>query len=374
LQEKLKKLEEEVEKALKQSPIPLMLGFVREMADELQFKTTTDNRIYVSTTQLEDILQADTCICGRCIDDNIRQYFLKQLEDIKKSQTSTEEILRLQNIYAELKRISRHQPLNLDRILSRRDEIQENLELTKQEIDRLKQDTKDVNQEAARKLLIDLGKEERLVKEKEQKIQRLRQEIERLKKQEDSLRREREELVSRDREMSAINKQHKIAEGLYHAANDLIEWHIQNCQQTIENRTSQLHLSVTNKPKEYTGVKIKPDYTLGVQNINGDILNPETLSPGEKEVLAFAFIAGLNLASGTAAPLVIDTPFGRLDSIHKKNIVNSLPQLPSQVIVLATDEDLPEYLLQQLRPHIAQIYNLRRLGESDDASAIEVEE
>jgi DNA sulfur modification protein DndD len=373
-QEKLKNSEEEVEKALKQSSIPLLLEFVREMADELQSKTTIDNRIYVSTTQLEDILQADTCICGRCIDDNIRQYFLKQLEDIKKFQTSTEEILSLQNIYAELKRISRYQPLDLNRILSRRDEIEENIELTKQEINRLKQDTKDINHETAQKIWTEVGKEEQLVKEKEQKIERLRQGMEQLNKQKDGLRRKKEELVSRDREMSAINKQYKIAEGLYQAANELIEWHIQHCQETIENRTSQLHRSVTNKPNEYIEVKIKADYTLGVKNKIGETLNPETLSAGEKQVLAFAFIAGLNLASSTAAPLVIDTPFGRLDGIHKKNIVNSLPQIPSQVIILATDEDLPDNLLQELRPHIAQIHNIRRLGENEDASAIEVEE
>lgn len=113
---------------------------------------------------------------------------------------------------------------------------------------------------------------------------------------------------------------------------------------------------------------------LQVKNAVGEILNPETLSAGEKEALAFAFIAGLNLASGTAAPLIMDTPFGHLDTDHQKNLINSLPDIPSQVIVLATDRDFPDSLLKGVRPHVAGILKIRRLGATEDASTVEVEE
>ncbi|MDJ0575266.1 MAG: hypothetical protein QNJ65_08880 [Xenococcaceae cyanobacterium MO_234.B1] len=94
----------------------------------------------------------------------------------------------------------------------------------------------------------------------------------------------------------------------------------------------------------------------------------------EKEALVFTFIAELNLASGKAAPLMMDTPFGKLDKIHQENIVKSLPNIDSQVILLATDRDLPDHLLQQLKPNVAQIHKIRRLGGIEDASVVEVEE
>lgn len=86
-----------------------------------------------------------------------------------------------------------------------------------------------------------------------------------------------------------------------------------------------------------------------------------------------AFIAGLNQASEVAAPLVMDTPFGHLDDIRKKNIINYLSYPPSQVIVLATDEDLPEDTLHKLKPYIAQIQHIKRLDASEYASYVEVE-
>jgi DNA sulfur modification protein DndD len=164
----------------------------------------------------------------------------------------------------------------------------------------------------------------------------------------------------------------KLARGLHDAADELIEWRIAERKQTIEARTSEIHRRVTNKPNEYLGVEIKEDYTLRIRNARGELLNPETLSAGEKEALAFAFIAGLNLASGKAAPLIMDTPFGHLDTDHQKNLVKALPDLPSQVIVLATDRDLPYDLFQNLKPEIAGTHEIRRLSVTEDASSVEV--
>jgi DNA sulfur modification protein DndD len=72
------------------------------------------------------------------------------------------------------------------------------------------------------------------------------------------------------------------------------------------------------------------------------------LSAGEKEVLAFSFIAGLNQSTETNAPLVMDTPFGHLDVQHRDGLLHALPRLPCQVILLATDRDLPESELPNL--------------------------
>ena len=174
--------------------------------------------------------------------------------------------------------------------------------------------------------------------------------------------------------MSILNKQFQIAQGLYKAAEELIDWYTENCQQTIEEKASRLHSLVTNKPDEYEGIILKNGYNLKIKQTNGDIVNPDNLSEGEKEALVFAFIAGLNLASGKAAPLMMDTPFGKLDGIHQENIIKSLPEIPSQVILLATDRDLPDHLLKKLKPNIAQIHKIRRLGKIQDGSVVEVEE
>ena len=70
----------------------------------------------------------------------------------------------------------------------------------------------------------------------------------------------------------------------------------------------------------------------------------------------------------------MDTPFANLDGIHQENIIKSLPQIPSQVILLATDRDLPDHLLNKIKPNIAQIHKISRLGKTKDGSVVEVQE
>lgn len=373
LQENLKIAEIQVEEALQKASIPLMLEFVREVMDDLQSTTMTTTRRSGSVAQLRQLLEADTCVCGRCIDEISRQYILQELKRLETSSNLNRDTLHQYELSNQLAVISRFQTPVFDELLLNRHRLEDGLEEVKQTIYRLKQETKGVDTEEAIDIWKKVSEAERLAGEKKDKIERFQREIEDLRQQEDQLRREIEKIASQDSETKTLAQQLNIADGLYQAAKELIEWRIVERKETIETHTSEIHHHVTNKPKEYIGVEIRENYALRVKNAAGEILNPETLSAGEKEVLAFAFIAGLNLASGKAAPLIMDTPFGHLDIDHQKNLVNALPNLPPQVILLATDRDLPDHLLQSIQPDVAEIHKIRRLGATEDASIVEVE-
>jgi len=95
------------------------------------------------------------------------------------------------------------------------------------------------------------------------------------------------------------------------------------------------------------------------------------LSAGEKEVVAFSFIAGLNQSTQTNAPLVMDTPFGHLDVGHRNGLLDALPKLPCQVILLATDRDLPEADLPNLDYCLGGRFDIIR-DEIGERSSIEL--
>lgn len=380
-QERLKNAKETIKQYLRKASILLMLEFVQEMAENLQDKNIIairkNTRKKVSVELLQRLIEENICVCGRCIDKDARQYISEQIEEESKtSPNRTKEEIERDNLRIDLTTLSKYHNPDYDRLLDERDLIYEELEEIKQALDRLKKETKDISQEKAKEIWEKVGQEKNNYEQKQKDIERLKKEIEQLKERENELRRKREKLTSNDREMAMLNKQVKLAEGLYKAANELIDWHINQCQQTIEERTSEIHHQVTNKPKEYKRIKIDRNYTLRVKNHLEDLLIPTELSTGEKEILAFAFIAGLNLASETAAPLVMDTPVGNLDTTHQKNIINYLPKFPSQVILLATDRELPNEILDELRPNIAQIHKIQRekLDNEEYRSIIEVEE
>ena len=84
--------------------------------------------------------------------------------------------------------------------------------------------------------------------------------------------------------------------------------------------------------KTYSGLKINPSYGLSILDQGGRILNER--SAGAEQVVALSLIDGLNKTSGTKAPIVMDTPLGRLDPKHRKNILQYLPDMSEQVVLL----------------------------------------
>lgn len=101
--------------------------------------------------------------------------------------------------------------------------------------------------------------------------------------------------------------------------------------------------------------------TFGVNlyDADGSNLPAERLSAGERQLLAVAILWGLARVSGRRLPTVIDTPLGRLDSEHRRRLVDRyFPFASQQVILLSTDEELDEDLLGRLAPRVGRTYLL----------------
>lgn len=102
--------------------------------------------------------------------------------------------------------------------------------------------------------------------------------------------------------------------------------------------------------------------TFGVTLITGegDELDPSRLSAGERQLLAVALLWGLARVAGNRLPTVIDTPLGRLDSVHRQHLVDRyFPLAGDQVILLSTDEEIDEELLSRLASSISHTYTLK---------------
>lgn len=114
-------------------------------------------------------------------------------------------------------------------------------------------------------------------------------------------------------------------------------------------------------------LRINPsDYTLQLTTKSGSPLSPSRLSAGERQLLAVALLWGLARVAGNQLPTVIDTPLGRLDSVHRQHLVERyFPQASDQVLLLSTDEEIDEGLLPQLSPSIAASYLLEHDPDQD---------
>ncbi|NCR56614.1 MAG: AAA family ATPase [Microcystis aeruginosa LL13-06] len=376
LQTQLNNQQKSIDSWLKKASIPLLINFVQEMVDDLQVTSLKSAYKTNSTVILKAILDDESCLCGRCLDKNSRNFILQQIAELESLEVDNATRIEKDQIRIDLQGIMRDNAKfsNYSQLLLQRDRLEEEIEEINQHIRQLKQETTGMDQDSVREIWRKVDESERKVKVIEERVERLQKEIEIKEKQLENLRKEVEILASENQTTLMLSNQVKMARGLKNATNELIEWHIDNSQKMINQATSDRYLQVTNKPEEYRGVEITPEYTLGIRTITGKLLHPDVLSAGEKEALAFAFITGLNQITDTCVPLIMDTPFGHLDEEHQKNIINSLPNLNSQVIILATDRDLPDPLLNLLHPHTTDILKIHRLAADEDASVIEVME
>ena len=100
------------------------------------------------------------------------------------------------------------------------------------------------------------------------------------------------------------------------------------------------------------------------------IIKKEELSAGEKQIYAISILEALAKTSGRLLPIIIDTPLGRLDSIHRSKLIeNYFPYASHQVIILSTDTEVDEESYLALDKHISHAYQLDYDIKSGSTSA-----
>jgi len=114
-----------------------------------------------------------------------------------------------------------------------------------------------------------------------------------------------------------------------------------------------------------SGLKIDPDtFMIELTGGDGQPLPFNRLSAGERQLLATSLLWGLAKASGRPLPTIIDTPLGRLDSSHRRHLLERyFPVASHQVILLSTDEEITETNLKTIEPFLGRSYQLHH----DDA-------
>lgn len=89
-------------------------------------------------------------------------------------------------------------------------------------------------------------------------------------------------------------------------------------------------------------------------------------SAGENQIFATALIAGLAEVSGVKAPMVVDTPLGRLDSMHRKNILDFWTRdKKRQVLLLSQDEEIDQDFYKQIESNVCKTYLLEHIDVGD---------
>lgn len=105
----------------------------------------------------------------------------------------------------------------------------------------------------------------------------------------------------------------------------------------VERVASEIFLSLTTD-KTYAGLKINENYGLVILREDGSEVGQR--SAGAEQVVALALLGALNRLATKRGPVIMDTPFGRLDRNHRQNILRFLPTMADQVVLLVHDGEI----------------------------------
>lgn len=115
--------------------------------------------------------------------------------------------------------------------------------------------------------------------------------------------------------------------------------------------------------KSYKGLEINNNY--GLQIIDGSGRHVGVRSAGAEQIVALSLIDGLNRTGRSAGPVIMDTPFGRLDLKHRDNILSYLPSVTSQFVLLVHSGEIRKDTdLAVIASRIGMTYELKEISST----------
>jgi DNA sulfur modification protein DndD len=150
---------------------------------------------------------------------------------------------------------------------------------------------------------------------------------------------------------------------------------------SLEKRVQEIFNSISFTP--YIP-KLSDKYELTLMESTGGHETIVAASTGENQILSLSFIGGIidqvrewiqdNTLMGpdsSTFPIVMDSPFGSLDEIYRRQIANTLPKLANQLVVLVTKTQWRGEVEKEMTNHIGReyvlTYNSPKLDCEEDA-------
>ena len=129
----------------------------------------------------------------------------------------------------------------------------------------------------------------------------------------------------------------------------------------LEREVTQCFGALCRKSDLVHEIRINAEsFEITLLNRAGHATPKERLSAGEKQVFAVALLWALGRTSGRPLPVIIDTPLARLDSDHRKLLIERyLPSASHQVLVLSTDTEVDAAAFAALEPYVSHAYHLK---------------
>lgn len=317
---------------------------------------------------VHDLLDAKICICGRPIDDHsdVQKHILSKLEN------AADGVLRnrLSKIRVTGRSFQREggvAPGVLNKFWDELAEIDEETAQCDQDFGEVSLKLQDVDLE-------DVADREKRRRELESELEqhnrnvgRLETDIERRGIERADVHRKLEQAADSDKGAQVFLRRISACEALQKGLKKQLDEEEKIARGVLRSKVSDILQRTTRKPFK---LSMTDDYGISLLDEKDNQL---PRSSGENQLIGLAFTAALvafakdrqnaqddKLLKGTVAPLVLDSPLGSLDPSYRRTVVETIPQMAGQVVLMISGSQGSKEVLDAIHDRIGSEFVLIR--------------
>lgn len=244
-------------------------------------------------------------------------------------------------------------PMQFSRLMSNHNSLEDELQTTRSklvmvppevQIAPLFEELKTLNDE--------LQKLEKIQNDLSEQISKIDYELETI---ESSIQRMRESI----HESKHVNKKVKLASDTQVLLSDYSKLILREKLSLFEKNFTSRFNSLCRKNSMIDSIMVDPDtYMISLKRGSQEVFYKD-FSAGEMQLFSVAFVWTMYDISGLSFPIVFDTPLSRLDTEHRQKMLTEFfPKANHQMLLLATDAEIDQEILEELSPTISHGYYL----------------
>lgn len=310
--------------------------------------------------------------CGHNITEFVKDTVLENIQKLSSSPLTEEEISERSYLNAIVSRFTNFKEGDtkerISDLLKRKSEIQGSIDLLNVKLTELDKQRKSlkttITDEELRVLIDDQVKLVAAIDTGKKSIEDAKNEIDEIEGQIDSLK------LKIAQNSSKINKKvfknAKFAKNLHSLFVDAMAEYSLKKKDDVEKDATDLFVRIAHN-SNYKELEINENYGLRIVRKDGTYVPHR--STGYEQVVAISLIGALHNNTPITGPIVMDSTFQKIDLRHKSKVIDALPSLSDQVIVLAYDGELDrKYAKQSLGE---KLINEKRINNDDVKSWID---
>lgn len=337
-------------KGLVGSRVSTVLSGVQVQVKTLEDKENTQKVAKRFLDDMKAAVEQKHCqLCDQDIDDTLIRKLEERIQDAESEYggLSTEEAAQLRSLQSRRATLETMQfPSSKDKL----EILEQQLSAVKVEISDDERKLKTIKEELERH-----GDIEELATGMQERVKELSQVLKKIENLEEGKRLENDKITSARSTLATLNakldrtatgadmvrarQRVELCEKIHAIFEEGIGAYRDKLKGDVEKDATDLFVHISNDP-DYEKLVINENYGLFMVHKTGEVV--PLRSAGFEHVVALSLIGALHKNAPLRGPVIMDSPFGRLDPTHKANITKALPSLSEQIVLLAYTHEIDE--------------------------------